>query len=120
MDVHLACPRAGSGKMYVGGLHTRFPDAHVEILDLIAEDDRVVARNRWTGTEATSSVKHEWSGIVIWRIAHRQFVKRWAYVQPPQPIKSSSAEGHVTNHGLARRNSCLRRVLLSPRGSTSR
>ena len=73
-------------KEYVRGLHTRFPDVQVDVLDLIAEDDRVVARNRWTGTESTSGVRHEWSGIVIWRIAHRQFVERWAYVQAPQPV----------------------------------
>ena len=73
-------------KEYVRELHRRFRGLHVEILDLIAEDDRVVARNRWTGIEATSGVEHEWSGIVIWRIAHRQFVERWAHVQSPQPI----------------------------------
>ena len=33
---------------YVGGAYKKFPDIHVDILDLIAEDDRVVVRNRWT------------------------------------------------------------------------
>jgi predicted ester cyclase len=78
--------RQGRNK-YVGGLYTRFPDIHVNILDLIAEDDRVVARNHWTGTEVASGVKYEFFGIVIWRIAHRQLVERWAYLTPPQPIK---------------------------------
>ena len=87
-----APPGAPSGptgaKEHVAGLHKKFPDIHVDILDLIAEDDRVVGRNRWTGTDAASGVTYEWSGIVIWRIAHRQLVERWAYLTPPQPIKT--------------------------------
>ena len=79
-------PGPEGAKQYVGAMQKRFPDAHVEILDLIAEDDRVAARNQWTGTDATSGVKHSWAGIVIWRIAHRQFVERWAYVEAPQPV----------------------------------
>lgn len=81
-------PGPAGAKQYVGGLLAKFPDIHVDILDLIAEDDRVVARNHWTGTEAASGVKYEWSGIVIWRMAHRQLVERWAYLTPPQPIKT--------------------------------
>jgi hypothetical protein len=30
----------------------------VEILDLIAERDRVVVRNQWTGTEAATGIKY--------------------------------------------------------------
>ena len=47
-----------------------------------------VVRNRWTGTEAATGKKFEFSGIVIWRIAKRQLVERWAYLTPPQPAKS--------------------------------
>jgi hypothetical protein len=36
-------------KQYVGGAFRRFPDIHVQMEDLIAEDDRVVLRNDWTG-----------------------------------------------------------------------
>jgi predicted ester cyclase len=32
-------------KQYEGGAYKRFPDIHVQIEDLIAEDDRVVVRN---------------------------------------------------------------------------
>lgn len=81
-------PGPAGAKQFVGGLHRRFPDIHVDILDLIAEDDRVVGRNQWTGTEATSGVKHGWSGIVIWRVAHRQLVERWAYLTLPEPIQA--------------------------------
>ena len=75
-------------KQYVGAAYKKFPDIHVEILDLIAEGDKAVVRNHWSGTEASSGTKYEFSGIVIWRIAHRQLVERWAYLTSPQPVKS--------------------------------
>jgi predicted SnoaL-like aldol condensation-catalyzing enzyme len=81
-------PGPAGAKQYVGGAYKKFPDIHVEILDLIAEDDKVVVRNHWTGTDAASGRKFEFSGIVIWRIAHGQLVERWAYLTPPQPVKS--------------------------------
>jgi len=81
-------PGPAGAKQYVGGAYKKFPDIHVDVLDLIAEDDKVVVRNRWTGTEAASGTKYEFSGIVIWRIAHRQLVERWAYLTPPQPVKN--------------------------------
>jgi predicted SnoaL-like aldol condensation-catalyzing enzyme len=80
-------PGPAGAKAYVGGAYKKFPDIHVEILDLIAEDDRVVVRNHWTGTEVSSGTVYEFSGIVIWRIARRQLVERWAYLTPPQPAK---------------------------------
>lgn len=86
-DVPPGTPPGPSGaKQYVGGAYKKFPDLHVEILDLIAEDDRVVVRNRWTGTDRDSGKKLEFSGIVIWRIARRQLVERWAYLQPPREV----------------------------------
>ena len=88
-DVPPGLPSGPVGAMqYVGGAYKKFPDILVEILDLIAEDDRVVVRNHWTGTEAASGTKYEFSGIVIWRIAHRQLVERWAYLTPPQVVKN--------------------------------
>jgi predicted SnoaL-like aldol condensation-catalyzing enzyme len=80
-------PGPAGAKAYVGGAYKKFPDIRVEILDLIAEGDRVVVRNQWTGTEAATGTKYEFSGIVIWRIAHRQLVERWAYLTPPKAAK---------------------------------
>jgi predicted SnoaL-like aldol condensation-catalyzing enzyme len=80
-------PGPAGAKQYVGGAYKEFPDIQVEILDLIAEDDKVVVRNHRTGTEAASGKKFEFSGIVIWRIAQRQLVERWAYLTPPQPVQ---------------------------------
>lgn len=87
-DVPPGLPPGPAGAIaYVGAAYKKFPDIHVDILDLIAEGDRVVVRNRWTGTETTSERKYEFAGIVIWRIAHRQLVERWAYLTPPQEVK---------------------------------
>lgn len=86
-DVPLGTPPGPAGAMeYVGGAYKKFPDLHVDILDLIAEDDKVVVYNRWTGTEAATGKNYEFSGIVIWRIAHRQLVERWAYLTPPKQV----------------------------------
>jgi predicted SnoaL-like aldol condensation-catalyzing enzyme len=88
-DVPPGTPPGPAGAIqYVGSAYKKFPDIHMKILNLIAEDDKVVARNRWTGTEAATGKKFEFSGIVIWRIAKRQLVERWAYLTPPQPAKS--------------------------------
>jgi len=81
-------PGPAGAKEYVGGAYKKFPDIHVEILDLVAEDDRVVVRNHWTGTEAATGTKYEFSGIVIWRVAHRQLVERWAYLVPSRAVKA--------------------------------
>lgn len=76
-------PGPAGAKQYVGAAYQRFPDIHVQIEDLIAEDDRVVVRNHWTGTDATTNQRIEFRGIVIWRIANRKIVERWAYLEKP-------------------------------------
>ena len=87
-DVPPGMPPGPAGAIqYVGGALKRFPDLHVQIEDMIAEDDKVVVRNHWTGTEVATGKKYEFSGIVIWRIEHRQLVERWAYLTPPSPVK---------------------------------
>jgi len=87
-DVPPGLPPGPAGAIaYVGGAYKKYPDIHVEILDLVAEDDRVVVRNHWTGTDAASGKKYEFAGIVIWRIAHRQLLERWAYLTVPQEVK---------------------------------
>lgn len=77
-------PGPAGAKQYVGGAYKRFPDIHVAIEDLIAEDDRVVVRNHWTGTDSKSGQRIEFRGIVIWRIADRQIQERWAYLEAPR------------------------------------
>ena len=62
----------------------RWPDLHVTIDDIIAEGDKVMARNSWTATEATSGVKIEFHGFVLWRFANGKIVERWATITPPR------------------------------------
>jgi predicted ester cyclase len=73
---------------YVSEALKKVPDLRVTIEDLIAEDDKVVVRNHWTGTDAASQQRLEFSGIVIWRIANRQIVERWAYLESPHPVQN--------------------------------
>jgi predicted SnoaL-like aldol condensation-catalyzing enzyme len=88
-DVPLGLPAGPAGAMqYVGAALKKVPDLRVEIEDLIAEDDKVVVRNHWTGTDATTKERLEFSGIVIWRIARRMIVERWAYLENPHPVQN--------------------------------
>jgi len=83
-DVPPGTPPGPAGAIqYVGGALERFPDMRVEILEVIAEDDRVLVRNRWTGTEKESGKRLQFSGMVLWRIADGQLQERWAYLEPP-------------------------------------
>jgi len=85
-DVPPGLPPGPAGAIqYVGAALKKVPDLRVSIEDLIAEDDKVVVRNHWTGTDAASKQRLEFSGIVIWRIANRQIVERWAYLESPRP-----------------------------------
>ena len=52
-DVPPGMPPGPAGAIqYVSGALQRFPDLHVQIEDMIAEDDKVVVRNRWTATDS--------------------------------------------------------------------
>ena len=75
--------RDGDRQMMIA-LHRQIPDLHVSIEDLIAEQDKVVCRNVWKGTDS-SGQRIEFRGIVIWRLAHGKIVERWAAVTPPSP-----------------------------------
>jgi predicted SnoaL-like aldol condensation-catalyzing enzyme len=86
-DVPPGLPPGPAGAIkYVGAAFKKVPDLQVSIEDMIAEDDKVVVRNRWTGTDAASKQRLEFSGIVIWRIASRQIAERWAYLESPHPV----------------------------------
>ncbi len=69
----------------MSGALKRFPDLQVKIEDMIAEDDKVAVRNHWTATDEQSGKRLQFRGIVIWRIANRKIVERWAYLEAPHP-----------------------------------
>ena len=86
-DIPPGLPPGPAGAiLYVGAALKKVPDLRVSVKDLIAEDDKVVVRNHWTGTDVVSKQRLEFSGIVIWRIAHRQIVERWAYLESPKTV----------------------------------
>ncbi len=83
-DVPPGMPPGPAGAIqYVSGALKRFPDLHVQIEDMIAEDDKVVVRNRWTATDSQTGKRLAFRGIVIWRIAAGKIVERWAYLEAP-------------------------------------
>jgi predicted ester cyclase len=83
-DVPPGTPPGPAGAIqYVSGALKRFPDLHVRIEDMIAEDDKVVVRNHWTATDSQSGRRLAFRGIVIWRIAGKKIVERWAYLETP-------------------------------------
>jgi predicted ester cyclase len=85
-DVPPGVPPGPAGAIqYVAGALKRFPDLHVTIEDMIAEDDKVVVRNHWTATDPQTGTRLEFRGIVIWRIANRRIAERWAYLESPHP-----------------------------------
>jgi predicted SnoaL-like aldol condensation-catalyzing enzyme len=87
-DVPPGLPSGPAGAIqYVGAALKEVPDLQVAIEDLIAEDDKVVVRNHWTGTGTASNQRLEFSGIVIWRIANRRIVERWAYLESPHSVR---------------------------------
>ena len=85
-DVPPGTPPGPAGAIqYVSAALKRFPNLHVQIEDIIAEDDKVVVRNRWTATDSQTGKKLQFRGIVIWRIARRKLAERWAYLETPHP-----------------------------------
>jgi predicted ester cyclase len=86
-DVPPGTPQGPAGaKQYVGNALKKFPDMNVTIEDIIAEADRVVVRNTWRATDQAAGRKIQFAGIVIWRIAGRQIIERWAYLESPKSV----------------------------------
>jgi len=62
-----------------------FPEGHVDVKDLVAEDDMVAARISVTGTHKgnllgtipATGKQAMWSGIDIFRIQNNKIVERW-------------------------------------------
>lgn len=71
--------RAGDRAM-MAAMHRLLPDLKVEVKDAVAEGDKVVVRNVWTGTSRETGRKMGFHGFVCWRIADGKIVERWATV----------------------------------------
>ena len=62
------------------------PDLRVEVVDSLAEGDKVMVRNIWTGTHAKTGKRMEFHGFVMWRLAGGKIAERWATVTPPSEL----------------------------------
>ena len=69
-------------------MHARFPDLHVTVLDSVAQGDRVVVRNRWSGTHARTGERMECHGFVMWRVSNGKIAERWATVTAMQALEA--------------------------------
>ena len=96
---HAAGTRLGPEgvKQHIQALKTVFPDLHVTIEDLIAEDDRVAVRACWQGTHSAefrsvppSRKLVEFTGMVFWRIADGRIRERWASVDILGPLREAA------------------------------
>jgi predicted ester cyclase len=81
-----------AGKARVAALNQRFPDLHVELRDVIAEDDKVVIRGVWTGTDAITGKKMEFHGFVLWRVKDGRFAERWATATEPAVLHADGLQ----------------------------
>ena len=66
--------------------YQRWPDLQVHVKDIIAEGDKVMVRNSWTATEASTGQRIEFHGFVLWRFSNKKIVERWATITPPRVI----------------------------------
>jgi predicted SnoaL-like aldol condensation-catalyzing enzyme len=77
------------GTKRMAAMFARFPDFHVDLLDVIAEGDLVMVRGIWSGTDAETSSRISFRGFVQYRVEDGKIVERWAISTPPasaQPV----------------------------------
>jgi predicted ester cyclase len=74
----------------MAAIHTQFPDLTVEVKDALAEGDKVLVRNVWTGTHNQTGQRMEFHGFVLWRIADGKIAERWATVTPPAELAAET------------------------------
>jgi predicted ester cyclase len=67
-------------------MYTLMPDIRITIEDMVAEGDRVVCRNIWRWTDATSGAPMEFHGFVEWRFEGNLIAERWATVTAPHQV----------------------------------
>lgn len=77
---------ADTAKRWIAPFQASFPDMHMEIVDLIAEDDRVVGRFRCSGTHLGEWLGHPPTGrrferideVGMFRIRDGRIVSAWS------------------------------------------
>lgn len=64
-------------------MYEKMPDLRIEILDCLAEGDKVICRNIWRWTDPSSRKHMQFHGFVMWRFEGDRIAERWATVTPP-------------------------------------
>lgn len=80
----------GPAKKMMEGLYQFMPDIHVVVEDIIAEGDKVMVRNIWSGTNPRG-IKMQFKGFVLWKLKDGKIVERWATVTQPMPVGGDAA-----------------------------
>ncbi len=71
-------------KQMMQGMYVKYPDLHVTVENIIAENDLVMVRNIWRGTDSATGEKIEFKGFVLWRMVGGRIAERWATLTPPK------------------------------------
>jgi predicted ester cyclase len=79
-------------RVMMARMHGLFPDLRVEVRDAVAQGDKVVVRNLWTGTNAQTGQRMEFHGFVMWRIKNGKIAERWATVTPMHEITAQALD----------------------------
>jgi predicted ester cyclase len=87
-----SAPDLNAYRALMADLQTLLPDLHVEVVDSLAEGDKVTVRNVWTGTHAETGKRMEFHGFVLWRLAGGKIVERWATVTPLAELSTDTLE----------------------------
>ena len=73
-----------AAKSMIEAAYAAWPDLTVTVEDILAEGDRVVVRNTWTGTDRATGRRMEFHGFVLWRFARGKIVERRATLTEPR------------------------------------
>jgi predicted ester cyclase len=75
-------------KLMMEKMYSFLPDLHVSIEDIIAEGDKVMVRNIWSGTNPDGK-KIQFKGFVLWKLKDGKIIERWATVTAPYPLETN-------------------------------
>ena len=64
-------------------MHDKLLDLRIEVLDCLADGDKVACRNIWRWTDPASGQAMQFHGFVLWRFEGDQIAERWATVTAP-------------------------------------
>jgi predicted ester cyclase len=80
-------------------MYDRMPGLRIEVLDCLAEDDKVMCRNIWRWKDQASGRSMEFHGFVLWRFDGDKIAERWATVTAPAEGSAWSAADEIGKAG---------------------